>query len=424
MDAAPLPTFVAHDTEWFSDDIATQYPINGITQPRQWGLKTPIGDILTSGCDVRRTLSRLDYYLLMFPPNALTTICNCTNLNLDKLQKPTTTKGELLKFFGVMILITRFEFTNQSSLWSSKSSKYIPAVELGKTGMSHQRFDDLWKCIQFSSQPETRPNKTCSEQYRWMLIDDFIAHFNEHHINTFIPSSTICVDESMFWYGQGGKWINMGLPMYVSMDRKPDSGCEIQNSACGESGVMLHLKIAKTAEEEDHHSRMDDTGLLHGTSVLKYLVEPWAFSEQIVCADSYFASVGAALELQRIGLCFIGVVKTATHQFPMHYLSRVELQQRGDRYGLVTQSNNGGPRLLAFVWMDPDRRYFIASASSLEPGMPYVRQRWRQVDNAPNAEPTRVFLTVSQPKAAEIYYSCNGKIDQHNCHWADTLSLE
>jgi hypothetical protein len=166
------------------------------------------------------------------------------------------------------------------------------------------------------------------------------------------------------WYGQGGEWINMGLPMYVSIDRKPDSGCEIQNSAGGESGVMHHLKIVKTAEEEDHHSRMDDTGLLHSTSMLKYLVEPWAFSEWIVCADSYFACVGAALELRRIGLCFIGVVKTATRQFPMHYLSRVELQQRGDRYGLGTQSNNGGPRLLVFVWMDHDRRYFIASASS------------------------------------------------------------
>ena len=123
-----------------------------------------------------------------------------------------------------------------------------------------------------------------------MLIDEFIDHFNEHRINTFIPSSTICVDESMScWYGQGGEWINMGLPMYVSMERKPDSGCEIQNSACGESGVMIHLKIVKTAEEEDQCARLDSNGLLHGTSVCKYLVEPWAFSERIVCADSYFA---------------------------------------------------------------------------------------------------------------------------------------
>jgi hypothetical protein len=118
------------------------------------------------------------------------------------------------------------------------------------------------------------------------------------------------------WYGQGGEWINMGLPMYFCMDRKPDSGCMIQISACGKSGVMLHLKIVKTAEEEDQNTRMDENGLLHGISVL---VELWAFSDHIVCADSYFASVGAALELWCIGLHFIGVVKTATCRFPMHY---------------------------------------------------------------------------------------------------------
>jgi hypothetical protein len=90
-----------------------------------------------------------------------------------------------------MTFTTRLEFTNRPSLWSSKCSKYIPAVELGKTGISCQRFDDLWKCIRFSSQPETLPNERSSEQYRWMVIDELIDHFNEHNINTFIPSSTI-----------------------------------------------------------------------------------------------------------------------------------------------------------------------------------------------------------------------------------------
>ena len=56
----------------------------------------------------------------------------------------------------------------------------------------------------------------------------------------FFLSEWICVDESMSrWYGLGGSWINIGLPMYVSIDRKPESGCEIQNAACGISGVML-----------------------------------------------------------------------------------------------------------------------------------------------------------------------------------------
>ena len=37
------------------------------------------------------------------------------------------------------------------------------------------------------------------------------------------------------WYGLGGGWINIGIPMYIDIDRKPENGCDIQNSACGES---------------------------------------------------------------------------------------------------------------------------------------------------------------------------------------------
>jgi hypothetical protein len=167
-----------------------------------------------------------------------------------------------------------------------------------------------------------------------------------------------------------------------------------------------------------------ENGLLHGTVILKQLVEPWAFSDHTICADSYFASVSAALHLKRIGLRFIGVIKTATRQYPMPYLSRVELHTRGDRYGVVTRFSENGTRLLAFVWMDRDRRYFISSTSSLEAGMTYVRDRWRQLDETPNAEPSRVTLTVLQPKASEIYYNTCGRIDQHNRHRADTLTLE
>ena len=43
-----------------------------------------------------------------------------------------------------------------------------------------------------------------------------------------------------------------------------------------------------------------------------------------MCADSYFASVAAAKALKSIGLRFIGVVKTATKEFPLKHLSGIE----------------------------------------------------------------------------------------------------
>ena len=119
------------------------------------------------------------------------------------------------------------------------------------------------------------------------------------------------------WYGQGGQWINHGLPMYVAIDRKPENGCEIENAACGHSGVMIRLKIVKTAEEENASAVTEDNGNNHGTNVLKFLVEPWVRTDHCVCADSYFASVNAVTVLRMMGLHFIGVVKRATKKFPV-----------------------------------------------------------------------------------------------------------
>jgi hypothetical protein len=142
------------------------------------------------------------------------------------------------------------------------------------------------------------------------------------------------VDESIScWYGLGGHWINIGLRQYVAIDRKPENGCEIQNCGDGRSGVMMHLKIVETAESESLHCSAFDgeEGLLHGTIVLKYLIDPWAYSGDCpVCADSYFASVLAVEELEKMGFGFIGVVKTATRRFPQAYLASLELTTRGE----------------------------------------------------------------------------------------------
>ena len=422
----PEATAMVHEQEWFVDDPATKLPVNGNYHSRNWAVKTRMGYMLGRGGDHQNSYSRLEYFLMLFPPQQLQLILQLTNNELAIARKNYTTAGEIVKFFGVMLLVTRFEFGSWASLWSNvTTNKYIPAPSFGLTGMPWKRFDDLWMCIRFSEQPPNRPSDMTSEQYRWRLVDDFIKNFNEHRAQNFFPSDEICVDESMSrWYGQGGHWINHGLPMYVAIDRKPENGCEIQNAACGHSGVMIRLKIVKTAEEENASVVTEDDGNNHGTNVLKFLVEPWVRTDHCVCADSYFASVNAVTVLRMMGLRFIGVVKTATKKFPMSYLSNLELVQRGDYKGLVARGTDGQPTMLSFVWMDRDWRYFIASASSLDSGIPYSRNRWRQVSLELDALPENVELTTPQPKATEVYYRTCGVIDQHNRHRQDNLKTE
>ena len=237
-------------------------------------------------------------------------------------------------------------------------------------------------------------------------------NFNKHQAQNFFPLDEICVDESMSrWYGQGSHWINHGLPMYVAIDRKPENDCEIQNAACGRSGVMIRLKIVKTAEEENASVVTDDNGNNHGTNVLKFLVEQWVRMDCCVCVDSYFASVNAVTVMRMMGLHFIRVVKMATKKFPMSYLSNLELVQRGDYKGLVARGTDGQPTMLSFIWMDQDCRYFVASASSLDSGILYSRNRWRQVSLELDALPENVELTIPQPKVTEVYYRTCSVID-------------
>ena len=87
-----------------------------------------------------------------------------------------------------------------------------------------------------------------------MLVNDHVSNFNKNRARDYHPSYSICVDESMFrWYGIVGHQINVGLPQYIEIDRKPENGCEIQNADDVVSGIMVKLKLVKNSSEEDLH---------------------------------------------------------------------------------------------------------------------------------------------------------------------------
>jgi hypothetical protein len=80
---------------------------------------------------------------------------------------------------------------------------------------------------------------------------------------------------------------------------------------------------------------------------------------------------------------------------------------------------------MAFVFLDRDRRYFIATAKSLAEGTAITRHRWRQVLHVEsNEEPERLLIEIPQPEADEVYYSCCARVDQYNRDRCDTLGLK
>ena len=200
-------------------------------------------------------------------------------------------------------------------------NNYIQAPSFCKLSCkSRDRFDALWSCMTYST--ESVDPTVSSESRRWSLVDKFVGSFNARREAHVPPSDLLFTDESMCkWYGQGGSWKDRGLTMYVGIDRQPENGCEIENTACGRSGIMLYLHLVTSAADPRERQSGAETSLLHGTTLLKRLVANWARSGRIVCADSYFSSVEAALELKGMGLRFIGVVKNSTTRYPMTAVS-------------------------------------------------------------------------------------------------------
>jgi hypothetical protein len=124
----------------------------------------------------------------MFLSNQLaTTIVTLTSEQLLCLHKDPTTPGDIkdvttpgliLKLFGLLILITQYEFSSQASLWSyTAKTKYQSALPFSRTGMSRHGFDSIWSAIRFSRQPDVWPQHLSLEAYRWLLIDGFVHAF-------------------------------------------------------------------------------------------------------------------------------------------------------------------------------------------------------------------------------------------------------
>lgn len=192
-----------------------------------------------------------------------------------------TTSGEIIKFFGTLVLMTRCKFSNRRDLWSTCTlSRVLGQPKFGSI-MSRERFEIIRKFLQFS---QDKTDHCYTEKTQWSLCEEFVEAINAHRREHVIPSHFLCVDESMSrWYGLGGSWIDVGCPHYVKLERKPENGTEIQNVACAKSWIMLGLKLVKYAKESDTVREMS-TGTME-------LESYWNFANHGLIGRELFALI-------------------------------------------------------------------------------------------------------------------------------------
>ena len=251
--------------------------------PVKWFFKDHHGEKYTPN-DGRPQPSMVDAFLLSYGDKAWSTFMEATNAEL-KRKRWDELQGwwEGLVFHGTLLLMTRFEFTDMKSFWRKTPQwDLIPDPNFGKF-ITRDRFLEIYYSQRYSHQPTTRPSNMSSETYRWMLVDDHVKNFNEHYALNYHPTELLVVDESMSrWYGTGGTWINIGLPMYTAIKRKPDNGCEIQDSCDANTGIMIRLHLVKSENErkriDEYIASLSPTDteehILHGAKITLELVRP------------------------------------------------------------------------------------------------------------------------------------------------------
>ena len=110
---------------------------------------------------------------------------------------------------------------------------------------------------------------------------------------------------------------------------------------------MIRLEIVKGCGGSGDLPFEDQFGA--STAATLRLVEPWLRTDRVVCGDSWFASVGTASALMRYNMIFIGVVKNVTREYPMDFLSKKELANRGDHISLVSKEDGDSRELMALL---------------------------------------------------------------------------
>ena len=140
---------IAHKQKWVASNAATitgNIP-NEPTSNYQWSHKGPFGKRIAPGNPEYDNMSPLQAFLHMMPPAQLALMLELTNVRLAAKNKHEMTRQELLRWIGTCVLIASINFRgDRRKLWEGGGAtlKYLPSYDLRVTGMSHNRFNDIW----------------------------------------------------------------------------------------------------------------------------------------------------------------------------------------------------------------------------------------------------------------------------------------
>ena len=153
----------------------------------------------------RHLPSMMSLFLVMLPPAWVEDILKYTNVHFDDSDPvhKKMTKGELLRFFGYMLILTLQDYLPLDKMWQKTSppGTSAPPPAMGRFGMSQNRFMAIKARLRFG--PEDDDSFAENE---WCFVEKLVTAFNDHMDDVIIPGWLLAPDESMFaWRGKVGK---------------------------------------------------------------------------------------------------------------------------------------------------------------------------------------------------------------------------
>ena len=110
-------------------------------------------------------------------------------------------------------------------------------------------------------------------------LQGFLEAIKEHRGEHVVVPQLLFLSEPISrWSGIESEWIDAGSPHYVKLDRKPEQEMEIQEITCGESQIILGLKLVKYTNEiaREREEQFEGTNHNHGRNILLNLSTLWA----------------------------------------------------------------------------------------------------------------------------------------------------
>ncbi|DBA00695.1 TPA: LOW QUALITY PROTEIN: hypothetical protein N0F65_003624 [Lagenidium giganteum] len=361
------------------------------------------------------------YFYLMFPMEYMVSLDTPTRTLIQHV-KPTPRPVAGSSFCdGVRPMKRDFrEYWNEGDAEHDDDTRSVDTPRRFGTrfGMSRRRFETLTAAFCLHDPDDTNEDP-------WFPVRDFICAFNKRRNDVVHAGTYLCVDESMVqWYGTEVKYHHLGLPHKTKNPRKPMSqGAEIKPIAVAESGVLVGIELV------ERKLRQRDKQFTHqfgeGTAITLRLTSPFYGSRRIVVGDSAFASVKTLAELERRGLYFMELVKTALSGYPkQHMVQRSATARRGDAYVMRNESPFG-TMMYALRWSDRKPKCIIANRGTTAPGNDSIRTRHKIVRHGDGTSKTvRFTLQVRRPHMVEKVFAAFSAVDVHNHYRQGSLSME